>query len=334
MRFVRIAQIELSRPPTRPWTFRTDVDGVSLRIQPREADELPMRRCLIFAEVPIESQLVVDSEGMIVVDEDIVRQTENAIERFADLAAVATFSTRRITSAVPAAGFSDVTSADRDWLIASAGFSQPVQRSNLIPAAIDIADPVLAALNDRRDGVELLAEALGSTHETRRFREFVRFFERAFAASPPEFVNPLSDFLGYFDRLEYTRDEIAWWHQLRNQASHGDRSDRQYVLSREARPELAAYDVLFNKLNWNQSDSTRRDIWDPPGGVLSDELHVIIQVHASVKIEAEPFLDGFGAYPYDRSCKIESYPSDWWLDTSFRVKTQIPVESVGSLHSS
>ncbi len=206
--------------------------------------------------------------------DQIARRSENAIERFADLAAVATFSTRRITSAVPAAGFSGVTAADREWLNGCSGLSQPAQHLRLVPAAFAITDPVLLELNDRKDGVELLTEALANTHETGRFREFTRFFERAFRAQPAELVSPLADFLGHYDRLQYTHDEVEKWHQLRNQATHADRSGRRYVLARDVRPvlmriELAAYDVLFNKLTWNQPDAARRDTWQPAGGGYS-----------------------------------------------------------------
>jgi len=97
------------------------------------------------------------------------------------------------------------------------------------------------------------------------------------------------------------------------------------------RVELAAYDVLFNKRNWNQPDSDRREVWQPAGGVLRDQRQVMIRVHASVTMEAEPMIDGFGAYPYDRTCKIGSCPQDWWLDTAFRAKGQGSIETVTSL---
>ena len=298
-----------------------------------------MRQYLIFAEVPLESRPDVGADGEIVIDDQVARRSETAIERFADLAAVATSSTRKITSAVPPAGFSGVTAADRQWLAACPGLSQPPQRLNLAPATIAITDRTLLALDDRRDGVELLAEALANAHETGRFRELARFLERAFRAQPTGLVQPLADFLGHFDRLRYTRDEVEQWHHLRNQATHADRPSRRYVLARDVRPvlmrvEVAAYDVLFNKLNWNQPDSARRDTWQPTGGVLPDEWHAVIRVGASVRAEVEPLFDAFGAYPYDHTCKIGSYPPDWWLDAAFGVKGQTSIETVRSLRSS
>ena len=114
-------------PAGQPWTFRTEIDGVTLTIQPRTPDEKPMRRILVFAEVPLGSRLGLDGDGMIVITEQIARRSENAIERFAGLASVATFSSRAITSAVPAAGFSGVTAAEREWLASCSGLSQPAR---------------------------------------------------------------------------------------------------------------------------------------------------------------------------------------------------------------
>jgi hypothetical protein len=99
------------------------------------------------------------------------------------------------------------------------------------------------------------------------------------------------------------------------------------------RVELAAYDVLFNKLNWNNPDPARRDSWHPAGGVLRDGRHAVIRARAQMTAEAKRLIDGFGAYPYDRTCTVGEHPGDWWLDRSFRPQGQTSIEVVGSLRS-
>ncbi|MDQ2883670.1 MAG: hypothetical protein M3Y48_21565 [Actinomycetota bacterium] len=337
MKFLRLTQIELSRPNNDPWHYQSEINGVTLQIQRRGEEDTSRLRLLVWAEVPLESRPQLDTDGKINVEEGIVRRSEQAIELFADLAAVATCSTRTIKSMVPAAGFSDVSLADRQWLDTCSGLSQSTQRIALIPAIISITDPGLRALGDRRSGVALLAEALANTHETGRFREIARFFEEAFAEKPGNLVTPLSDFLGYYDRLQYTHDEIKTWHQLRNRATHADQPNnpkKQPALARDVRPvlmrvELAAYDVLFNKLNWNKPDSARRDVWTPTGGVLRDERHAILRTQTATRMEAIVMLDGFGAYPQDPSAKLESSREDWWLGTAIAGQTKI--ETVESL---
>jgi hypothetical protein len=79
----------------------------------------------VFAEVPLRSIPETDDAGMIVIAMEIARQAEKAIEHLADLAAIATSSRRTITSAVPCAGFTGVTSQDREWLASCAGLLQP-----------------------------------------------------------------------------------------------------------------------------------------------------------------------------------------------------------------
>lgn len=337
MKFVRIAQVELSRPAAKPWGVRTEIDGVAVKVEPRNPGKSPVRNFIVFAEVPLDCTPEANLDGVVTISTEVARRSENAIERLADLMAIATFSTRSITSPVPPAGFSGVTAAEKAWL-AGCRLSHPAQHIRLVPLAMSITDPALLQLDDRWDGVELFAEALASNHETGRFREFARFFERAFRAQPTELVHPLATFLAYYNRLDYTSDEIERWHQLRNQATHANRPGRGYVLSRDVRPtvmrvEFAACDVLFNKLNWNSPDTSRRDSWQPAGGVLPDERHVIIRVGASLTVDANGLLDGFGTYPYDRQRKVFHWPEDWWLDTTFRAKGEAKFDSVTSLRS-
>lgn len=341
MKFLRLAQIELSRPNGDPWAYKTEVNGVTLQIQRRGDDDASRLRLLVYAEVPLESRPNLDAEGKIDIDEEIVRRSERAIELFADLAAVATFSTRIITSPVPTAGFSDVSPADRQWLAACSGFSRSSQQIPFILTMISITDSAFSTLDDRRRGVALLAEALANTHETGRFREIARFFEEAFAAEPKNLVEPLSDFLGYYDRLQYTLDEVETWHQLRHRATHADKPNspnKKPALARDVRPvlarvELAAYDVLFNKLNWNTPDAARRNVWTPTGGVLRDNRHVVQRVRTATRAEAIGILDIFGAYPYDYSAKLTSSREDWWLGTNQGTAAQIEIEVVESLRT-
>jgi hypothetical protein len=153
--------------------------------------------------------------------------------------------------------------------------------------------------------------------------------------TPAYFAAPLSEFLSYYNVLQYTRHEIEGWITLRNRASHADRP-RRYALSRDARPvlmriELAACDLLFNKLHWSTGDSGRRDVWYPSGGMLPDGLHAVAWLDSKIRLHAEALFDGFGAYPYDRTCKVNLHPADWWLDSSFPVKGQVSIETVASL---
>ncbi|HEY3978306.1 MAG TPA: hypothetical protein VGM79_13600 [Streptosporangiaceae bacterium] len=122
----------------------------------------------------------------------------------------------------------------------------------LIPASQAIADPAIAAPGDRRDGVALLTEALADTHETGRSGNSPG---SSSARSAPR-------------------------------ATHADRPGRPLAVARDIRPaimqaELAADDVLFDKLHWSQPDTARRDTWQPAGGVLPNQQHAVLGSQAS-----------------------------------------------------
>jgi len=166
MKFVRIVQIELSQPTAEARPLKFEVNGVAVHVHRRNPDETETRRFLASAEVPLETRPDISIDGKILISEEIARQAEKAIELLADFLAVTNFSTRKITSAVPTAGFSSLTGDDREWLAQSSGLFQIPSRLELGPAAIGVTLETLSYLDDRRDGVTLLAEALANTHET------------------------------------------------------------------------------------------------------------------------------------------------------------------------
>lgn len=187
------------------------------------------------------------------------------------------------------------------------------------------------------DGVELLAEALGNSNEVGKFRELARFFELAFAESSTKLDQDLATFLSHFDKLHYTQAETSRWRGLRDRASHADRQPPALVRDVQpplARIEFAAYDVLFNKTNWHVSDTNRRDVWSPPGGVLEDGKSMVAVAGGSLSLQPIP-LDGFGSYLHDLKCRLDlsQFPSTWWVDETHRWSRSVTVETMASLKS-
>src|SRR6185503_17195257 len=133
----------------------------------------------------------------------------------------------------------------------------------------------IAALQDRVDGVALLAEALSHGHAMGQFHELVRLFERAFARSSNTLLDPLANFLAKAGQ-GYTRDEVETWVvKMRHLATHAD-VQPDFALEADVRPVLsrmlmAAYEVLFNKNTWQTPASGRRKVWKPVVGALSTD---------------------------------------------------------------
>lgn len=131
-------------------------------------------------------------------------------------------------------------------------------------------------------------------------------------------LTPLAKFLTSHPRHEalcYHREEVEHWlTTLRPETVHGDErptfaraGDVQPYLGRL---EVAAYDVVFNKANWRQSDSARR-----PGQPLLSAIQadgrsvVLLDPRAEVR---STWRDQFQRYPTDRNARLSVGPEWIW----------------------
>jgi hypothetical protein len=228
---------------------------------------------------------------------------ERAIEQFADTLGVAHGSPRRLWSPAGfAVAFKLENAIDYAWAQAldgvdGAGLGRMRARFNP-----HLPPSLTSLLDDRPDGVSLLAEAWSQEHDVGRFRELVRFFERAFSCSAERLVALLATFLSGQPRHEFAKSEIKHWIvKLRGAAVHADRG-HGFVREREIawvtdRMLLAAYDVLLNKVRWNHRDVGRRAAWAPdfgPAGVTGDAMFA--QSGLTMNVGAQ-FFDQYGAFP-------------------------------------
>lgn len=88
------------------------------------------------------------------------------------------------------------------------------------------------------------------------------------------------------------------------------------AIERDVRPvihrmELAAYDVLFNKVDWQNSSTKRRNVFSPPAQWDANSSKLTIKQGSTPTLEWQ-ILDQFGAYPKDLSTIINELPKDWW----------------------
>jgi hypothetical protein len=240
-------------------------------------------------------------DRMVVVPRAARRLLEDVIEYLADLAALTTRSSRRLSSPHPAVAFSHLTPKDREYLSLAKGFAFPgLPARSRIYERIEMSDQALVGLADRRDGAVLLAEALSAVgHVTGQFHEYLRVFERGFKLGPNALIDPLARFLRGARGLGYTKNEIAYWlADLRGPATHADRRPG-FALASDIEPviwrvEQAAYDVLLNKKNWRSPDSERRKAYLWTSG-LSRKGVFTTQGHLPTMTGA--LSDPLGAYP-------------------------------------
>ena len=242
-------------------------------------------------------------------------QLESVLETVANMIAVFEEVERSISSPVPSVAFRPHSADARAWLDEAIGIHELGALKDIpaLSASLSLADPDLQlALIDRYDGLALLAEAHAQRHALGRYRDIVRFLERAFALPPPRLALPVSEFLDV--RFGYTRSEIEQWLAVRDPASHAD-VRRTFALEPEARPflgrmEQAARDVLFNKKSWRDSSIERRLAWTPTAWTSSEHGDGKVLVGTAGKIQAT-ILDEFGVYPTDLR-NVSSLPADFW----------------------
>jgi hypothetical protein len=212
----------------------------------------------------------------------------------------------------------------------STGLDAAPQSRSRITYEIEMSPEMLAGLTDRRDGLGLLAEAFAHERSLGRYREFMRFFELAFALPSPALSKKLYQFLSGMP-FGYSHTEVRSWCSLRHGAVHGDRKiTPNLVLEADVRPivgrmEQAALDVLFNKQSWHDGSRQRRKLWSPMGGTTSPNGDLMIVQGTTPSITAQIF-DGFFAYPLDLGGIITSPPQDWWYGPC-AVEDTVPEES-------
>ncbi len=180
-------------------------------------------------------------------------------------------------------------------------------------------DPALMKyLDDRDDGVALLAGALATPHLASIYRELLRVFERAFARTSNKLIVCLTDFLEARPVLRYTKSEVKGWiAKMRGPAVHADR-DRRLLVAADYRPIVnrmlfAAYDVLLNKRDWHSADGARRAVWTPTRGPRPEGGIVAIRgTKAGIAME---MLDCYGAFNTRANIPNFSLGDDFWPQT-------------------
>lgn len=278
-------------------------------------------RMLVAAEVALDAFPEVIGDDLVVVPEEARKEAETALETAANLIAVSTGGHRSISSPMPHVAFRAESEDERGWLESKAGLAASGAGQAVVGSAfrIDLDEEAINALDDRPDGVALLAEALAHQHATGQFHELVRLFERGFARASNGLLDPLANFLAKADQ-GYIRGEVEKWVVgLRHPATHADVA-AEFATEADIRPvvsrmTMAAYEVLFNKNTWRSPASGRREVWKPSAGSSAPDSNDIFLTKGQAAELRFQLLDQFGAYPLDLSAGLPQLPEDCWPRT-------------------
>jgi hypothetical protein len=317
MRLARLAIVRLDPRPDRAPTKKIFTYGdVTLGIRPPNNAPANLGTVLV-ATATIPLGRLAPRKGAIDIPAEPRELCEDAIGYAADLLAVTARRRRAITSATPSVALIPENDEDRHLFSMVRGIRTPESRSQStfdLPLLLDSS--LTEALEDRRTGVMLMAEAYSHTTMSGRYRDFVRFFEDAFHVKfyIPRMVKALTATL--MPDMRYSTDEIQRWAKLRHPFTHADGTPtRDLATEVDARGvafrmEQAAMDILMNKAQWNNASTHRRSTWQPTAISTSSDGDQVIKAGSEASV-GMLILDEFGVYP--RAVHVEhSLPDDWF----------------------
>jgi hypothetical protein len=331
MQIVRLVTITFGRL-SDAWTkWEAEIDGLKVSTLGHQAKD-NTSLLLVKSQTDVTSLLRVNESNEIVIPPEIITRLDLAIESAVNLVSVFEHSKRAISSPMPPVAFIPENDEERNWLDSTQGFN-PLG-TPIIGVRFKLDSSLQTFVQDRFDGVALLAEANAQEHPAGAFHELIRVFERAFALSSAALVAPLGNFLED-SHQGYTMAEVQkWLVDIRHPATHADRRD-YFVAERGIRPVVrrmtqAAYDVLLNKLEWRSQSVSRRDVWKPEGGTavpLGSEVCLTGKTPANFEAT---IMDAFNSYPVNTDVGITNFlQKHWWIKLS-RTRSKGAVTANGS----
>jgi hypothetical protein len=259
---------------------------------------------------------------------------EYAIEAMTDLIATFYGCQRSVLSPAPSVALEFTTLGEKQYLYESRGIFAVHRGESGVRPLIPLEPKLIASISDRLVGVALIAEAYAGG-ESGKYREFTRFFELAFRRPFTQLDKKLETFFAPTP-FGYTRAEIKRWIALRHPLSHADLKKSQAIAITSdvrrhiLRMEQAALDVLFNKQNWADPSTTRRQVWVPDACSTSESGKVIVKHGTKLSLLFRTY-DEFGTYPRMLTAKLSKIEDSWYLkindDNAPKFQPNTPLEA-------
>lgn len=299
-------------------------DGRIINIKPihlRKTEQKGRHMIIMSAEISLKYEPKVSKENIIFLPESDGRELGKALRFYANLISVTEGCKVGISSPTPSSGFIPENDSEIEFLEKTNGFehklyAQPAFTGDFFEAIYE--DQLL----DREEGVTFLATANSQSDSLGKFHEYIRLFENAFSASSVELAKLLFNFLSQYRDFDYTQDEIEkWMVETRDGATHADKR-KKFVLSGDLNKDIdrikqAAYDVLFNKKEWNNQDTTRRNLLQFKQGITREGMFVRMNKDEKDR-EIRITADGDAFYDPHSDLKEENVsefvpPKEWWV---------------------
>jgi hypothetical protein len=326
---IRIVDLTLSPGPSElGFQGFQDDEGVDIAVEPPTHTEGRLL-CPLLARTRLKHRPKRTADGDVVIPDQARVRCQASLERVANLLALKHSARRSIRSPLPSVAFEPETPSEARWLSASEGVLGGTGAAGLhsFGMSIELDARTLKGVDDRWDGISLLAEASNQANAMGAFHEYMRVFERAFAREATGLTSLLVRFLD--PRFGYDEIEVGhWFVSLRGPATHADKRNR-FLLESDVRPyrarlEQAAYDVVFNKASWRMPDVARRRLWDPSCATTNSQGDGIAVSGTRTRARAM-FADRWQSYPLDLKRRWVLPPSWWSGDSALRVQSPLHV---------
>lgn len=270
---------------------------------------------LVAAVTTLTNPLSLAEDGRVVIPDEVREDAERLIEIYANLMAVSEHMTRDISSPHPCVLLKAESQDEIALLESPSGIAVPSGNRAVPSGALKFdVSAHLKELADRMDGVAILAEALAHRQASGKFRDGIRFFERAFSLAGRHLTPALSEFLTTSGD-GYTEAEVTNWIRIRHDITHADRAkpilydvDVMWVVDRLIQ---ANYDVLLNKQNWHSADALRREAWRSSSGTTENGSSMRATQGQDLSFEFKVF-DEFRRFPANLQGSLSAIPGGSW----------------------
>ena len=257
----------------------------------------------------------------IVLERAIINELEQAIENLINLISVSHKVGRKITSCIPSLFLDRETPKDGFFLdnCNNIILDFPKNQSlSFFKKEFDL-DFCIKNLNDRLEGVQIIAEANSSTHLSGKFHDYFRFFEKAFNKENRGLIKPLSEFLEANIVLGYSTQEIEKWIKYRHESIHANGRNgfliEKDILDIIYRVEQAVNDVLFNKESWNNVSLRRRNIYEFKDGSFNENGDLFVCKEDKITQTNISYLDETESYLVNLKSNLNRFGiarNGWW----------------------
>lgn len=299
-------------------------DGRIINIKPLHImfnEDNKKRIIFMNAEITLNEKPLINEKNEIIIPNHESGELSRSFKIYSNLISVANNCSVTLSGPTPSIGFIYESEEEKQFLDSTEGFKESsiaiINFSGIFFEAI-YQDQLL----DRIEGVAFLATANTQSDNVARFHEFIRLFERAFAASTLELARLLYKFISSVNGLEYTFDEIRdWMVSMRHGATHADSRDN-FIFSNDLNSDIErikqlAYFVLFNKKEWHSKNTERRVLLKLRQGVLKNGLFMT-QHNPEDNIEIKITDEDDVFYATDTSEEQITHenlkdPENWWV---------------------